>query len=125
MTHKHTPGNASSLREEIMKEVAILLIALIVISVGLSGCNEQSGQSSGNTDEVELVSYSVETQKQYSYEKIGDGFIHTEDSYRYSIIGYVKNIAGKKLDQINVTARFYDSDNEFLHTETFYVNDIH
>ena len=106
-----------------MKKMLIFLIILLTSSsIFLSGCNKPSGLTSGDTDKVELVSYAVETQKQYSYQKIGDGFIHSEDAHRYQITGTVKNIAGRYIDQINVTARFYDSDNEYLHSENFYVN---
>jgi len=96
------------------KKLILIGIILIFVCVGLSGCNER--QSLSDTDEVELVSYSVVTRDEQG-NKIGDGFVHHDDANRYRVTGTVKNIAGRNLDRITITARFYDKDNEFLHSE--------
>ena len=96
------------------KKLILIGIILIFVCVGLSGCNER--QSLSDTDEVELVSYSVVTRDEQG-NKIGDGFVHNDDANRYRVTGTVKNIAGRNLDRITITARFYDKDNEFLHSE--------
>lgn len=96
------------------KNGLVVGIIILLTIVSLSGCNER--QSLNDTDEVEIVNYSVETRDEFG-DKIGDGFVHHNDSNRYKVTGTVKNIAGKTLDRITITARFYDIDNEFLHSE--------
>ena len=103
------------------KRLSVIGMVTLLLAFGLSGCVEQ--ETSGNIiDEVELVSYSVETQKwegvnnSYSYEKIGNGFIHSEDAYRYVITGTLKNIAGEVIDNIRIIANFYDSNSKMIGT---------
>jgi len=96
------------------KKIIVVGIIILLTIVCLSGCNE--AQTSGDIDEVEIVSYSVETRDEFG-NKIGDGFVHHDDANRYKVTGTMKNIADRNLDRITVTARFYDSDNEFLHSE--------
>ena len=102
------------------KHLSVIGMVTLLLAFGLSGCVEQ--ETSGNIDEVELVSYFVETQKwegvnnSYTYEKIGNGFIHSEDAYRYVITGTLKNIAGELIDNIKITANFYDSNSKVVGT---------
>jgi len=46
------------------KQLIIFGMAVLLICVGLSGCNEQTGDTSGDMNKVELVSYDVKTNKQ-------------------------------------------------------------
>lgn len=111
-----------------MKKASMLLIALMVVSVGLlSGCT-QNGDVSGDTSKVELVSYDVKTTWRtgtYSSDIQNheqDGFYHDipSDAYsmKYIITGTVKNIAGKMLNSVKITAKFYDSNDNYLDSES-------
>ena len=104
--------------------VSTLLITVIVFLLTIfSGCTEQD--ISGDTDKVELLNYSIETQKwDYEYKNIGNGFIHSEDADLYLITGTVKNIAGELLNSIKITAKFYDKTNNYLREETTYLGSI-
>ena len=105
-----------------MKKMAILLIAIMVISVGFfSGCDEtaSNGDINGDTEKVEIVNYKIETfgaELGYKPEKIGDGFIHTEIAKNgyYKVTGTIKNIAGRMLNIITVKVDFYDINHSYL-----------
>ena len=112
-----------------MKKTILLLIAIMVISIGfLSGCNEttSNGGINGDSDEVELVNYKIETfgaDLGSKPEKIGDGFIHTEiaNNGYYKITGTIKNIAGKMLNNITVKVDFYDNNHTYLASKSDYI----
>ena len=112
-----------------MKKITILLIALMVICVGfLSGCDEKTsnGGINGDSDEVELVNYKIETfgaDLGKKPEKIGDGFIHTEKAKNgyYKITGTIKNIAGRMLNNITVKVNFYDINHTYLTSKSDYI----
>ena len=103
------------------KQLIISTIAILLIVTGLSGCTELTDETD-DTDKVELLIYSVETQKKLGFEKIDDGFIHSEDSYRYVIDGTVKNIASEMLDYIKITVKFYDINDTYLDSRITYIN---
>ena len=106
-----------------MKKMILLLIALMVISVGFfSGCNETK-------NEVELVNYKIETygaELGMKPEKIGDGFIHTEQAKNgyYKIIGTIKNNAGRMLNNITIKIDFYDKNHSYLTSESDYIENL-
>ena len=83
----------------------------------------------GDTSEVELLNYDVKTTwysgNQY-YER--DGFYHdipSDASYkRYKVTGTVKNIAGEMLDRVDITAKFYDSNDNYLASEDSWTNNL-
>ena len=112
-----------------MKKTILLLIALIVISVGfLSGCDEttSNGGITGDSDEVEIVNYKIETfgaDLGSKPEKIGDGFIHNEKAKNgyYKITGTIKNIAGRMLNNITVKVDFYDRNHSYLASKSDYI----
>ena len=112
-----------------MKKISILLISLMVISVGfLSGCDEttSNGDITGDSDEVEIVNYKIETfgaDKGFKPEKIGDGFIHNEKAKNgyYKITGTIKNIAGRMLNNITVKVDFYDRNHSYLASKSDYI----
>lgn len=112
-----------------MKKTILLLIVIMVISVGfLSGCDEttSNGGINGDSDEVELVNYKIETfgaDKGSKPEKIGDGFIHTEKAKNgyYKITGTIKNIAGRMLNNITVKVDFYDINHTYLASKSDYI----
>ena len=109
-----------------MKKTILLIFAMMVISVGfLSGCVEttDNGDTTEETDEVELVNYTIETfggEYGYKPEKIGDGFIHTEQAKNgyYQIKGTIKNIAGRTLNNITVKVNLYDKNHTYLGSES-------
>ena len=112
-----------------MKKTILLLIVIMVISVGfLSGCDEttSNGGINGDSDEVELVNYKIETfgaDLGKKPEKIGDGFIHTEKAKNgyYKITGTIKNIAGRMLNNITVKVNFYDINHTYLTSKSDYI----
>lgn len=115
----------SSMNRKILSVGTIVMI----VCIGLSGCTDQTE----NTDEIELVSYSVTTEA-YSHKtgwkNFGEGFqpdalpeIVTRDppylseEYtrgRYNITVTVKNIAGYDVSKILITLNFYDTNDSQL-----------
>jgi len=93
------------------KKTIIIGVAVLLVCVGLSGCNEQ-GETFGDTNKVELVSYKVETYDGNTL--LGEDFIHNEGADNYRIKGTIKNIAGYKLSRVTITVKFYDKNNIFL-----------
>ena len=120
------------------KKILILSVGLILIMVGLSGCNELDSvnhKQSGNTDKVKIVDYNIET---YSYENFIDRFnydTHTkvtdglsydkigEFGY-YNVNGTIKNIAGKKLNRILIIVTFCDKNGNFINSRNATVNNL-
>ncbi len=115
-----------------MKKVTIILIAFMVISLGfLSGCDKptSNGGTTEDKDLVEIVNYKIETfgaELGFKPEKIGDGFIHTEQAKNgyYKITGTIKNIAGRMLNSITVKVDFYDINNSYLTSKSGYVKNL-
>ena len=133
------------------KNLLVIGIMLVFLMLGLSGCFENNDTTSGD-DRFELVTYSVESweiDEQIStpnmtknstnypenfvdmptliwpkFNKIGDGFIGTNENVDYyKINATVKNKAGYKAD-IKVILRFYDENDVFLDTDSTIVQDI-
>jgi len=104
------------------KHFIVLVTTILFLTVGLSGCEEvQTDNGSnilGDTDELELVNYTIETYNN-NHEKIGDGFVHDSKAYSYEITGTVKNIAGKFLNRSYTGARFYDNNNNYLNYKMY------
>lgn len=105
------------------KPIIIIVIAALLLAVGLSGCNEEKVEVIGDTDKVEMVSYSIETYDNNG-EKIGGGFVHDSKAYLYKITGTVKNIAGEMLNVIWTSAKFYDRGNNYLNSLTYAISDL-
>lgn len=114
------------------KQLVIIGIVALLVSVGLSGCSEQNNNNtnavtSGDTNLVQLVNYDITTtwavsvnwQSQYYVEQ---GFYHNYPSNAslpcYHINGTVKNIAGRMLTSIDVEALLYDVNNVYLGSES-------
>jgi hypothetical protein len=81
-----------------------------------------NGDSNGETDEIELISYTIETfggEYGLKPEKIGEGFIHNEHAKNgyYQIKGTIKNIAGKTLKNITVKVELFDINHTYLGSE--------
>ncbi len=101
----------------------ILIVVIFLILTIFSGCTEQ--EAYGDIDKVELLNYSIETQKyDNGYKTIGNGFIHNSDAKLYLITGTIKNIAGEMIDSIKITGKFYDNTNNFLREENTYTGSI-
>ena len=101
---------------------------IIIVVIGLSGCIGQNGKTTGNI-KAEIINYAVETQRHKAVDlgdwiKIADGFIYNETAERYFINGTIKNVAGYTLTQLNITANFFDSNNNFLHSESISIYDL-
>jgi hypothetical protein len=115
-----------------MKKYLIITSLIIVLSaIILSGCNEQD--NSIDIEKVELLNYNITTEWTITnstdntteyYEE--SGFYHniTEEAQaKYIINGTIKNIAGKKLMRIRITAKFFDKDgNHLTNTSTIIYN---
>jgi len=122
-----------------MKKIVILSITLLVLGAGfLSGCSETDQNTNsnttnsdgtnenitlwdgtkvtGNTDKIEIINYSVETQNM-EREKIADGFTYTEEAFIYIINVTAKSIAAEILDEVRVTAKFYDNSGIYLESD--------
>ena len=108
-----------------MKKLIIILIGIILINIGfLNGCIEtkNNGDLTEDTDEIEIVTYKIETfgaEIGEKPEKIGEGFIYNETAKNgyYKITGTIKNIAGKTLINITIKADFYNN-NTYLGSES-------
>jgi len=84
------------------------------------------GDTNGETDEIELIDYTIETfggEYGYKPEKIGDGFIHNEKALNgyYKITGTIKNIAGRMLSNVTVKVDFYDRNHSYLDSKSEYI----
>ena len=94
-------------------------IVIILLTFGLCGCTEQ--EISGDTDEIELLEYSIVTQKyDEEYKTIGNGFIHSDEAEFYLINGILKNIANEILINVSITAKFYNNTNNLLYIKYLY-----
>ena len=98
---------------KMIKKFIIVGITFFLISFFLCGCDEYLEENE-NTDKVKLLIYSVKTQKEDGFEKIDDGFVHSEDAYRYVVSGTVKNIVNETINHIKITVKFYDENNSYL-----------
>jgi len=99
------------------KQLIIIVIVAILVSVWLSGCNEQSV-----SNEIELLSHNMETKTTY-LSKVGinePGYTGVGEVHE--VTGIIKNIADRNIDRVSITVSFYDSDNNLLHTETAIVS---
>lgn len=105
------------------KKLLIIVIVLLLLSVGLSGCNGIDDGAGWAADKVEIVSYSIVTYKLVE-EKMANGFVYHEDAKFYMVNGTARNIAGKMLDKVTITVKFYDSNNIFLREESVPVYDV-
>lgn len=106
------------------KSFKIFALTFLFLALLLSGCGENNtnigGNIYGDTDKVELVSYSIKTYNVYD-EFIGDSFLHNGNEHLYKINGTVKNIIGGLLDRVYVGFRFYDRYNNFLHSKIYLI----
>jgi len=97
------------------KQLIIIGIIITLLTVGLSGCNEQ--------DNVKIVDYNIFTHWHTfsginKIEHVENGFYHNypdevKDVYRnvyYSINGTIKNTCDKRLDLIKIDVICYDND---------------
>jgi len=113
------------------KHLIVIGIVILLLAVGLSGCTENADVS-GDISKVDLVDYEVKTiwytlgdenpERPGSFpvvENERDGFYHNypNEQYtepKYQISGTIKNIAGEMLDRIDITAKFYDINDNYL-----------
>jgi len=117
------------------KQLVIIGIIAILVTAGLSGCQETKTDykppTSGDTNEVELLNCTIETYGATSsfpsqIIKLGDGFIHNSTSnYSYYIIkGTIKNIARYILHRIVITVNFYDENKNYLANESVMIFEL-
>jgi len=90
------------------KHLIALGMIVLLIAVGLSGCTLQSDESGETTNGgvIEIVSHSID--ETYTY-------------YARTVKGTVKNIGSSNIDEVVITAHFYDSDNEKIFTKSMTV----
>lgn len=98
------------------KHLVILGIAILIFTVGLSGCFEPPTTPK---PKLEIECTVVETLNE-SNEKIGneDGFVHADNVYSYKISGTIKDKGKEKVDKIKLTANFYDNNGDYLYSES-------
>jgi len=107
------------------KKSVIIGIVVLLVTVGLSGCQETKTAykppTSGDTDKVELLNCTIETYGTTSLSqsqtiKLGDGFIHNNTyNYTYYLIkGTIKNIGNYILHDILITVNFYDENKSYF-----------
>lgn len=103
----------------------VIGIVVLLICVGLSGC-EETYKVTGDTNQIKLSDISVTTQwhipgygTYQTYTKSGFYKKYPTQAYnpRYIIKGTAKNIAGKNLNEIIITALFCDSNHNQLNSE--------
>ena len=100
--------------------------------VGLSGCNEENNgedKFSGDIDKVKILDFKIETYEDKPFVediKLADGFDYTliDQVGYYQVSGTIKNIAGEKLNEIDVKVNFYDKDGNFLISRTDVIKDL-
>lgn len=113
------------------KQIIILGIAVLLICVGLSGCEEISDSlSSGDDELVEFSCWEVTTEWYTSHTdiEVKDSFYHDYPDDRrisYVVRGKVKNIAEKPFDRINITAYFFDDKGNQLCNSSGSVSDLY
>ena len=97
------------------KQLIIIGIIILLIAVGLSGCQENniSDNLIDASNEVQLVSHSI---------RIAQGWCDIPNGMQVMevrlVSGTIKNIAGRNIDTVYVRVRFYDWDNKLLFTST-------
>lgn len=105
------------------KQLIIIGIVILLLTVGLSGCNEKKIEIMGDTDKIEMVDYTIEVFDKDNV-KIGDSFNHGGKANSYKITGTVRNIAGKKLEKTWISLRLHDRDNNYLDSRTYLIPDL-
>jgi hypothetical protein len=114
------------------KKLIIPQISLILLIVGLSGCNEVNngeGKFSGDIDKVEIIDYKIETYEDKPFledVKLADGFDYNiiDKVGYYQVSGTIKNVAGEKLDEIDIKVDFYDKNGNYLISRTDVIKDL-
>jgi hypothetical protein len=99
------------------KNLIVISIAVLLLVVGLCGCNEISNDSSNN-NLVELSNFGVTTEWGNSWERtVKDGFYHEfpdDITIYYYVRGNVRNIGEKPIDSVSITAKFLDAEDNYL-----------
>lgn len=96
-----------------MKKITILLITLLLVITGwLSGCDQKSNENEIDISKLELVNYTVRTRLDF-----------TGEEYK-EIKGFIKNNAGKAIEQVKIIANFYSKNNSYIRTKDHYINDL-
>ncbi|MCJ7572094.1 MAG: FxLYD domain-containing protein [Candidatus Thermoplasmatota archaeon] len=107
------------------KQLMIVGIIIILLIVGLSGCNEQSNNENTNnkySNYVQLSNITIITFWNFASTNIPsgshDGIYHNYPSDCYSVFfiisGTVTNIADKPIDLVELVVKFYDDNNNYI-----------
>lgn len=105
--------------------IYILIIGLITVLVGcivedegIHEKNDENGNTIEEVSDVEVISYTVVTQKMRfdkTFENIADGFNYSETAYRYLLRGKLLNNGTQNYSKLYVFVDFYDSNDTLLH----------
>ena len=105
------------------KNLIVSGIVFVLLIVIFCGCTDKEPYYKSN--EIELISYNVTTQKWDEEQKvISGGFLHSDEADFYYINGTVKNISNETLIKVNVTAKFYNNTNNLLTERTTYLGGL-
>ena len=102
------------------QSLSVIIIVILLCLLGLCGCNESTNNSNGNinNNQVEVVSHRVFTWAME--ERLGIGFIQSDEATRYVVVGVVKNNIEHAVN-ITVSGKFYDNDGNFIYETSDYV----
>lgn len=101
-----------------MQKKIVLGVTLFFLIVGLSGCTNLQGITTGQVkgeNVAELISYQIDSWT-WMDEKISDGFNHDEPVNYYKIQGTIKNKLDHNAD-ILIELNFYNNDDTHLGSE--------
>ncbi|MFX0142350.1 MAG: hypothetical protein ACFFDN_52405 [Candidatus Hodarchaeota archaeon] len=94
------------------KKMLAFGILILFVAIVFSGCNEQQSEQFEDTNNIDLVDYSVISYK-FGKDigdpniKLGDGFNYKEDMVGFKVSGSMINNEGEPLSKIKVIGNFY------------------
>jgi len=88
----------------VKKQFLIIGIVMPLLTIGLSGCTESTNKIDSR---IELVNTWKETDSKFDFYK-----------------GTIKNIGGELLEEIIVKVNFYDSNNNFLFSDSDVIHNL-
>lgn len=121
------------------KQLVIIGITLVLIVIGLSGCSQQTEQTSNTnpySNDIQISNLKAVTQViddsgwGHGVLSTKSGFYHGHEhndpgAIQYNVSGTIKNIGSKIIDRVDITVRFYNDQGNFLYDESTYVSSLY